>query len=164
MIWLWLTVLFANLAEAVAEGRARPRPTRCASRQTDTIARRLTDWSPGSLDIGATRQSPHRNCGRATSWWSRRVRSFPVTVMWWKALPQSTNRPSPVSRRRWSANPAATVRGDRRDDWCSRIASSSKIDPEAGESFIDRMIALVEGANRQKTPNEIALNILLGRA
>ena len=78
-----------------------------------------------------------------------------------KASRSSTSRRSPASRRRSSASRAATGRRSPAARGCSPTGSSCRSRTAPGESFIDRMIALVEGADRQKTPNEIALNILL---
>lgn len=98
VIWLWLTVLFANLAEAVAEGRGKAQAETLRRAKTQTVARRLKDWVPGPPR--SRKRSPRRNCDRATSSWSRPARRSPATVTWWKALPPWTNRPSRASRRR----------------------------------------------------------------
>ena len=81
VFWLWLTVIFANLAEAVAEGRGKAQADSLRKAKSDAVARKLVGWAPG----------------RATSSWWRPDRSSPVTAMWWKALPPWTSRPSPVN-------------------------------------------------------------------
>ena len=106
VVWLWLTVVFANLAEAVAEGRARRRPRALRKTKTDTMARRLVGWAPGPRAV--KRKCPLHCCNRATSWWSKPARQYRATAMSWKALPPLTSRQSPVSRRLSSASPAAT--------------------------------------------------------
>ena len=98
VVWLWLTVVFANLAEAVAEGRGKAQAESLRKTKTDTMARRLTGWQPGAP--AARKRSPRRCCSRATSWSSRPARSFRATATSWKALPRWTNRRSPASPRR----------------------------------------------------------------
>ena len=103
----------------------------------------------------------HRLCGPATGSWSRPARSFPATARSSRASPRSTSRPSPASRPRSSARPAATAPASPAARASSPTASSCEITAGAGKSFLDRMIALVEGAIRQRTPNEIALSLVL---
>ena len=122
------------------------------------------DRSRGKLVDGtrrAARSSRRRRCARATSSSSRPASSSPATARSSRASPRSTSRRSPASRRRSSARAAATARPSPAARRCSPTASSCASPPIPGESFLDRMIALVEGAARQKTPNEIALHILL---
>ena len=157
-VWLWLTVLFANLAEAVAEGRGKAQADTLRRARTDTVARRL---------IGADGDRSRSRCpapqlqpGRPASW-SRPATSSPATATSSRASPRSTSRPSPASRRRSSASPAATASAVTGGTTVLSDRIVVQITTKPGETFIDRMIALVEGAARQKTPNEIALNILL---
>ena len=110
----------------------------------------------------------HRGAGaggrrwpRATWWSARPATSSPPTARSSRASPRSTSRPSPASRPRSSASRAATARPSPAGPRCCPTASWSASPPSAGQTFLDRMITLVEGANRQKTPNEIALTILL---
>src|ERR1700734_2552225 len=110
--WLWITVLFANLAEAVAEGRGKAQAETLRRTKRETVARRLIGGKPGD--------------------------SAPVI------------RESGGDRSAVTGGPKVLS-----DQIGVRITS------KPGETFIDRMIALVEGASRQKTPNEVALNILL---
>ena len=133
---------------------ARPRPPRCA--------RPAPRPSPGCA--GPTARSSR--CRRRSSSWatcasSPPASSSPATATWSRASPRSTSRPSPASRRRSSASRG----GDRSAvTGGTRVLSDEivvQITSKPGETFLDRMIALVEGANRQKTPNEIALTILL---
>ncbi len=141
--WLWLTVIFANLAEAVAEGRGEAEPTPCA--------RRPTRWPVGSPGIARPRRrSPVPSCASVTSRSSaRRATSSPATASSrvWRA---STSRRSRVSRPRSSASPAVTaVPSPAAKVLSDRIVI--KITTKPGETFIDRMIALVGGGQRRRT-------------
>ena len=107
------------------------------------------------------RSSRRRRCARATWWSSRRASSSPATARSSRASPRSTSRPSPASRRPSSARAAATARAVTGGTKVLSDRIVVRITADPGESFLDRMIALVEGAARQKTPNEIALHILL---
>ena len=160
-VWLWLTVVFANLAEAVAEGRGKAQADTLRRTKTDTVARRVTGaWSPGAVDV-AEEEVP------ATA---LRLGDF-VVVEAGQVIPGDgdvvegvasvdesaiTGESAPVIRE--SGGDRSAVTGG------TKVLSDRvvvKITSEPGKTFIDRMIALVEGASRQKTPNEIALNILL---
>ena len=135
-------------------GAARRRPTRCA--------RRAPRRSPtGSTPTGRPRPCRPRRCARTTSCWSRPASSSRPTARSSRAWRRWTSRPSPASRRRSSARPAAIARRSPAARACCRTGSRSRVTADPGQTFLDRMIALVEGAERQKTPNEIALNILL---
>ncbi|MBV9091390.1 MAG: potassium-transporting ATPase subunit KdpB [Mycobacteriaceae bacterium] len=159
VFWLWLTVLFANLAEAVAEGRGKAQADALRKAKTQTMARRLNDWQPGLPGVEEQVAAPLLRQGDI------------VVVEAGQAIPGDgdviegiasvdesaiTGESAPVIREsggdRSAVTGGTTVLSDR---------IVVKITQKPGESFIDRMIALVEGANRQKTPNEIALNILL---
>jgi potassium-transporting ATPase ATP-binding subunit len=159
VFWLWLTVLFANIAEAVAEGRGKAQAETLRRAKTDTMARRLTGWAPGDTGTEEQVAAPLLQQGDL------------VVVEAGQAIPGDgdvvegiasvdesaiTGESAPVIREsggdRSAVTGGTTVLSDR---------IIVKITQKPGESFIDRMIALVEGANRQKTPNEIALNILL---
>ncbi|MEU8515710.1 potassium-transporting ATPase subunit KdpB [Kitasatospora sp. NPDC048722] len=158
--WLWLTVLFANLAEAVAESRGKAQAESLRRAQAGTTARRLLHWRVGTRDhrhevIPAEQLMLHDI----------------VLVSAGEVIPQDgevvegvasvdesaiTGESAPVIRE--SGGDRTSVTGGTRvlsDHLVVRVTS------RPGQSFIDRMISLVEGANRQKTPNEIALNILL---
>ncbi|TQS86918.1 K(+)-transporting ATPase subunit B, partial [Arthrobacter sp. TS-15] len=153
--WLWLTVIFANLAEAVAEGRGKAQADTLRKAKTDTVARRL------SKDGGSEEQVPGTEL---------RVGDLVVceagdiipgdgdVVEGVASVDESaiTGESAPVIRE--SGGDRSAVTGG------TKVLSDRiviKITTKPGETFIDRMIALVEGAARQKTPNEIALNILL---
>nr|WP_329110416.1 potassium-transporting ATPase subunit KdpB [Micromonospora sp. NBC_01699] len=161
-VWLWLTVLFANLAEAVAEGRGKAQAATLRQAKKDTIATRLTGWSPN------TPASRYREEAVAAT--ELRLDDV-VLVDAGQIIPGDgdvvegiasvdesaiTGESAPVIRE--SGGDRSAVTGG------TRVLSDRiivRITQKPGQSFIDRMIALVEGANRQKTPNEIALNILL---
>ena len=154
-LWLWATVLFANLAEAVAEGRGKAQaetPAQDPHRDHGPAAARRRHRGAGAR---------HRRCASATSWSSRPARSSPATATSSRGWRPSTSRRSPASPHPSSASPAATGAPSPAARPCCRTGSSCKVTSKPGETFIDRMIALVEGAPRQKTPNEIALTILL---
>ena len=153
-VWLWLTVVFANLAEALAEGRGRPRRracARCAPRPSRTL--RDGGEKPASelrrgdvVVVEAGEVDPrrrHRDRGHRLG---RRVGDH-----------RRVGAGDPRGRRRPLA-PSPAAPG------CSPTGSSSRSPRSPGRAFLDRMIALVEGAERRKTPNEIALGILLAGA
>lgn len=102
-VWLWLTVIFANLAEAVAEGRGKAQADTLRKAKTDTVARRISSTGqPRS-------RCPAPSCASATWSCARPVTSSPVTAMSSKASPRWTSRRSPVSPLRSSASPAVTA-------------------------------------------------------
>ncbi|MDI5963050.1 potassium-transporting ATPase subunit KdpB [Streptantibioticus silvisoli] len=158
--WLWLTTVFANLAEAVAEGRGKAQADTLRRTRTDTVARRLTDWRPGATGVA------EQEVAAATL-----TLGDHVVVEAGQVVPGDgdvvegvasvdesaiTGESAPVIRE--SGGDRSAVTGG------TKVLSDRivvKITSRPGETFIDRMIALVEGAARQKTPNEIALNILL---
>ncbi|RDH76180.1 K(+)-transporting ATPase subunit B [Mycolicibacterium moriokaense] len=157
--WLWLTVIFANLAEAVAEGRGKAQAESLRRTKTATVARRLVGWTPGrpgrEEETAATLLQPGDivvvEAGQT-------IPGDGDVVEGIASVDESaiTGESAPVIREsggdRSAVTGGTTVLSDR---------IVVEITQKPGESFIDRMIALVEGANRQKTPNEIALNILL---
>ena len=162
VFWLWLTVLFANLAEAVAEGRGKAQADALRKSKADSVAHRLKDWSPGT--------EPSRVVSEDVAG-PLLLQGDVVVVTAGEVIPGDgdvvegiasvdesaiTGESAPVIREsggdRSAVTGGTTVLSDR---------IVVKITQKPGESFVDRMIALVEGANRQKTPNEIALNILL---
>jgi potassium-transporting ATPase ATP-binding subunit len=159
VVWLWLTVIFANLAEAVAEGRGKAQAESLRRTKTATMARRLIGWEPGvpgrEEEVGA----PLLQQGDVVVVEAGQVIPGDGDVVEGIASVDEsaiTGESAPVIREsggdRSAVTGGTTVLSDR---------IVVKITQKPGESFIDRMIALVEGANRQKTPNEIALNILL---
>ncbi|MEP6695424.1 MAG: potassium-transporting ATPase subunit KdpB [Pseudonocardiales bacterium] len=152
--WLWLTVLFANLAEAVAEGRGKAQAETLRRTRTDTIAHRLrADGSEESVAAPGLRQGD-----RVAVAAGEYIPGDGDVVEGIASVDESaiTGESAPVIRE--AGGDRSSVTGG------TRVLSDRivvEITQKPGESFIDRMIALVEGANRQKTPNEIALNILL---
>ena len=154
VVWLWLTVVFANLAEAVAEGRGKAQAATLRRAKTETVARRLradgTEESvPGQqLTLG----------DRVVVEAGEVIPGDGDVVEGVASVDESaiTGESAPVIRE--SGGDRSSVTGG------TKVLSDRivvQITAKPGESFIDRMIALVEGASRQKTPNEIALNILL---
>ncbi len=151
--WLWLTVVFANLAEAVAEGRGKAQADTLRKAKTDTVARRLNgdaeEQVPGTeLRIGDLVVCEAGDIIPGDGDVVEGVASVDESAI--------TGESAPVIRE--SGGDRSAVTGG------TKVLSDRiviKITTKPGETFIDRMINLVEGAARQKTPNEIALNILL---
>ncbi|NEE06884.1 potassium-transporting ATPase subunit KdpB [Streptomyces sp. SID7499] len=148
--WLWLTVVFANLAEAVAEGRGKAQADTLRKAKTDSVARR-TDGTlvPGTdLRIGDLVVCEAGDVIPGDGDVVEGVASVDESAV--------TGESAPVIRE--SGGDRSAVTGG------TKVLSDRivvRITTKPGETFIDRMIGLVEGAARQKTPNEIALNILL---
>ena len=159
-VWLWLTVVFANLAEAVAEGRGKAQAETLRRAKTETTARRLTDWSPRG-PVGAEEQvsaTALRPGDHVVVEAGQIIPGDGDIVEGIASVDESaiTGESAPVIRE--SGGDRSAVTGG------TKVLSDRiivKITSKPGETFIDRMIALVEGAARRKTPNEIALNILL---
>ena len=109
-VWLWLTVVFANLAEAVAEGRGKAQAETLRRTKRETVARRLRRLAARATGRGLCARRPCRapSSRSVTTWWSRPARSSPATGTSSRASPRSTSRRSPASPRRSSASPAAT--------------------------------------------------------
>ncbi|WP_327121382.1 potassium-transporting ATPase subunit KdpB [Streptomyces sp. NBC_01341] len=151
--WLWLTTLFANLAEAVAEGRGKAQADTLRKARTGTVARRLEGHQevevPGTdLRIGDLVVCEAGDVIPGDGDVAEGVASVDESAI--------TGESAPVIRE--SGGDRSAVTGG------TKVLSDRivvRITTKPGETFIDRMIALVEGAARQKTPNEIALNILL---
>jgi potassium-transporting ATPase ATP-binding subunit len=157
--WLWLTALFANLAEAVAEGRGKAQAASLRIAKTATMARRLVGWAPGATGREEEVAAPLLQQGDIVIVEAGQpIPGDGDVVEGIASVDESaiTGESAPVIREsggdRSAVTGGTTVLSDR---------IVVKITQKPGESFIDRMIALVEGANRQKTPNEVALNILL---
>ncbi|NEU12640.1 potassium-transporting ATPase subunit KdpB [Methylobacterium sp. BTF04] len=155
ILWLWFTVLFANFAEAVAEGRGKAQADSLRRTRTETLAKRLTgvgrayDTVPGNdLKVGDVVLVEAGD-----------IIPSDGEVIWGVASVNEaaiTGESAPVIRE--SGGDRSAVTGG------TQVLSDEirvRITAAAGSTFVDRMIALVEGASRQKTPNEIALNILL---
>jgi K+-transporting ATPase ATPase B chain len=149
-VWLWLTVVFANMAEAFAEGRGRAQADTLRSMRKETIA---------TMQDGSTRPAAELSRGDIVVVVAGEVIPGDGTVIEGIATVDEsaiTGESAPVIRE--SGGDRSAVTGG------TRVTSDRilvEITQEPGKSFLDRMIALVEGAERRKTPNEIALNILL---
>jgi K+-transporting ATPase ATPase B chain len=153
-LWLWFTVLFANFAEAMAEGRGKAQADTLRKARAETEARRLR--ADGSIE---TIPSSQLRCGDIVVVTAGEfVPGDGEVIEGVASVDESaiTGESAPVIRE--SGGDRSAVTGGTRvlsDEIKVRITSNP------GETFLDRMIRLVEGASRQKTPNEIALNILL---
>ncbi|MGB7259885.1 MAG: potassium-transporting ATPase subunit KdpB [Pseudolabrys sp.] len=157
VIWLWFTVLFANLAEAVAEGRGKAQADTLRKTRTETRAKRVL--MPDNRDVFEGVAAEELQAGDLVVCETGDIVPGDGEVIEGIASVNEaaiTGESAPVIREsggdRSAVTGGTTVISDR---IVVRITSS------AGSSFLDRMIRLVEGAERQKTPNEIALNILL---
>ena len=156
IVWLWFTVLFANFAEAVAEGRGKAQADTLRRTRTETVAKRLrgkssTDFEtvPGNtLAVGDVVLVEAGDIIPSDGEVIEGIASVNEAAI--------TGESAPVIRESGGDRSAVTGGTQVLSDWI-RV----RITAAAGSTFIDRMIALVEGASRQKTPNEIALNILL---
>jgi K+-transporting ATPase ATPase B chain len=156
-IWLWLTVLFATFAEAVAEGRGRARAESLRRARSDTVAKLMSTASDRT---------------RTTAVSATELKKGDIVLVEAGDLMPSdgeiiegiasvnesaiTGESAPVVREAGGDRSAVTGGTQVVSDWLV-----VRITADAGATFLDRMIALVEGAERRKTPNEIALNILL---
>ncbi|HXZ76487.1 MAG TPA: potassium-transporting ATPase subunit KdpB [Streptosporangiaceae bacterium] len=160
VVWLWLTVVFANLAEAVAEGRGKAQAETLRRTKRETVARRLIGWQPGQTGT-REEQVPGTQLTIGDQVVVEAGETIPGdgdVVEGIASVDESaiTGESAPVIRE--SGGDRSAVTGG------TKVLSDRivvQITSNPGETFIDRMIALVEGAQRQKTPNEIALNILL---
>jgi len=152
--WLWITVLFANFAEAVAEGRGKAQADALRKTRSETTARvRQPDGSV--RDVPSSHLQLGDECVVAAG---EVIPGDGDVIEGIASVDESaiTGESAPVIRE--SGGDRSAVTGG------TRVLSDEivvRISARPGESFLDRMIALVEGASRQKTPNEIALNILL---
>jgi len=152
-IWLWFTVLFANFAEAVAEGRGKAQAASLRAARKDTIARRLRNGkeemtTAQELQKGDVVVCETNDVIPADGEVIEGIASVDEAAI--------TGESAPVVRE--SGGDRSAVTGG------TRVISDRiviRITSEKGNTFLDRMIAMVEGASRQKTPNEIALTILL---
>ena len=157
-VWLWLTVIFGNLAEAVAEGRGKAQADTLRAARTDTKARRLDDptgFSGPETEVPSSQLRPG-DLVRVSA--GQVIPGDGDVVLGVASVDESaiTGESAPVIRE--AGGDRSAVTGGTRvlsDEIVVRITAAP------GESFLDRMIALVEGASRRKTPNEIALSILL---
>src|SRR5882672_2023264 len=152
--WLWLTVLFANFAEAMAEGRGKAQAETLRRAKTETTARRET--ANGSLERVAAPQLRKGDVVRVST--GEVIPADGEIIEGVASVDESaiTGESAPVIRESGGDRSAVTGGTHVLSDWI-RV----RVTANPGETFLDRMIALVEGAERQKTPNEIALTILL---
>lgn len=156
-IWLWFTVLFANFAEAMAEGRGKAQADTLRKARTTTMARRLASRSR-SAAVQEVAAPELRKGDYVLVEAGDVIPGDGEVVDGVASVDESaiTGESAPVIRE--SGGDRSAVTGGTRvlSDWVV-----IQVTANPGETFLDRMIALVEGANRQKTPNEIALNILI---
>jgi K+-transporting ATPase ATPase B chain len=163
-VWLWLTVLFANLAESVAEGRGKAQAATLRKTRTSTMAHRASGYDPVADPSAQRAETVEVPSGELSL-------GDVVIVSAGELIPGDgdiiagiatvdesaiTGESAPVVRE--SGGDRSAVTGG------TRVLSDRivvRITSKPGQTFVDRMIALVEGASRQKTPNEIALGILL---
>ncbi|HTF99329.1 MAG TPA: HAD-IC family P-type ATPase, partial [Nitrospirota bacterium] len=156
-LWLWITVLFANFAESMAEGRGKAQAESLRKTRRDVMAKKLSEHKPGAA---ATQISS-----------SQLKKGDIVLVEAGDIIPMDgeiiegvasvnesavTGESAPVIRESGGDRSAVTGGTTVLSDWLV-----VRITTNPGETFLDRMIGMVEGAKRQKTPNEIALDILL---
>jgi potassium-transporting ATPase ATP-binding subunit len=152
-LWLWFTVLFANFAEAMAEGRGKAQADNLRKTRTETTAKRLLN---GKSEIVSATQLRRDDVVLVVA--GEFIPGDGEIVEGVASVDESaiTGESAPVIRE--AGGDRSAVTGG------TRVLSDQiriRITSNPGETFLDRMIALVEGAERQKTPNEIALNILL---
>ena len=152
-LWLWFTVLFANLAEAIAEGRGKAQAAALRRTRSDTIARRVIDGREEAVPAPALRKGDIVVCEAGDV-----IPSDGTVIEGIASVDESaiTGESAPVIRE--AGGDRSSVTGG------TRVLSDRiliEITQNPGETFLDRIISLVESASRQKTPNEIALNILL---
>ncbi len=156
-LWLWFTVLFANFSEAMAEGRGKAQAANLRKARKDTAAKKLLEGKRGKKPVIVSA--------------SQLKKGDVVLVEAGDTIPMDgeviegvasvneaaiTGESAPVIREAGGDRSAVTGGTDVLSDWLV-----VKISVNPGETFLDRMIEMVEGAKRQKTPNEIALGILL---
>ncbi len=153
-LWLWFTVLFANFAEAMAEGRGKAQADSLRKARAETMANRLLP--DGKTEQVASSKLRSGDLVRVVA--SEFIPSDGEILEGVASVDESaiTGESAPVIREAGGDRSAVTGGTRVLSDWLK-----IKITSNPGETFLDRMIALVEGAERQKTPNEIALNILL---
>jgi potassium-transporting ATPase ATP-binding subunit len=153
-LWLWFTVLFANFAEAMAEGRGKAQADSLRKARAETIANRL--MPDGKIEQIASSKLRSGDLVKVVA--NEFIPSDGEILEGVASVDESaiTGESAPVIREAGGDRSAVTGGTRVLSDWLK-----IKITSNPGETFLDRMIALVEGAERQKTPNEIALNILL---
>jgi K+-transporting ATPase ATPase B chain len=156
-LWLWFTVLFANFAEALAEGRSKAQAASLRSAKKDVMAKKLNEPHPKS-PIRIVTASDLRKGDVVLVETGDVIPADGEVIDGVASVDESaiTGESAPVIRE--SGGDFSSVTGGTRvlSDWIV-----VRVTANPGEAFLDRMIAMVEGAKRQKTPNEIALTILL---
>ncbi|MFB7737295.1 potassium-transporting ATPase subunit KdpB [Streptomyces sp. NPDC056112] len=159
-VWLWLTVIFANLSEAVAEGRGKAQAETLRRTKKDTMARRvIRERQPGAPEVTEKVPGTELRLGDLVVVEAGEIIPGDGDVAEGIASVDEsaiTGESAPVIRE--SGGDRSAVTGG------TKVLSDRivvRITSKPGETFVDRMIALVEGAARQKTPNEVALNIVL---
>ncbi len=152
-LWLWFTVLFANFAEALAEGRGKAQAAALRGLRQETVARKLVDGREQLVPASTLRKGDMVVVERGDVIPGDGEVTEGIASVDESAV---TGESAPVIRE--SGGDRSAVTGGTRV-LSDRIVVRISVDP--GESFLDRMIGLVEGAKRQKTPNEIALHVLL---
>ncbi len=160
-LWLWFTVLFANFAEAMAEGRGKAQADTLRKAKTETMANLIVGDIGKGIEQLKTERVPGTKLRKGDAVLVRAGELIPgdgEVIEGVASVDESaiTGESAPVIREAGGDRSAVTGGTTVISDWIKvRIRSNP------GDTFLDRMIALVEGAERQKTPNEIALNILL---
>jgi K+-transporting ATPase ATPase B chain len=154
--WLWFTVLFANFAEAVAEGRGKARADTLRATQQETQAKLLRDAATRNYDTVLSSELGTGDVVLVEA--GDLIPADGEVIEGIASVDESaiTGESAPVIRESGGDRSAVTGGTKVVSDWLK-----VRVTAKPGESFLDRMIALVEGAQRQKTPNEIALTILL---
>jgi K+-transporting ATPase ATPase B chain len=154
--WLWFTVLLANFAEAVAEGRGKAQADTLRRMRSDTMAKRLVD--PNTRQYQSVNALDLKIGDVVLAEAGDLIASDGEVIEGIASINESaiTGESAPVIRESGGDRSAVTGGTTVLSDWVK-----VKITAAPGSTFLDRMIALVEGAERQKTPNEIALSILL---
>ena len=152
-VWLWFTVLFANFAEAVAEGRGKAQADALRKARKDTFGRRLSNGREESVPAPLLQKDDVVVCEAGDI-----IPADGEVIEGIASVDEAavTGESAPVIRE--SGGDRSAVTGG------TRVISDRiliRVTMEKGHGFLDRMIAMVEGAQRQKTPNEIALTILL---
>jgi K+-transporting ATPase ATPase B chain len=152
-VWLWFTVLFANFAEALAEGRGKAQADSLRKARKDTIARRLRDGREESIAAPELQKGDLVLCEAGDV-----IPADGEVIEGIASVDEAaiTGESAPVIRE--SGGDRSAVTGG------TRVISDRiviRVTSEKGNTFLDRMIAMVEGAKRQKTPNEVALSLLL---
>ena len=156
-LWLWFTVLFANFAEALAEGRSKAQAASLRSAKRDVVAKKLNEPHP-KAPVRVMTATDLRKGDVVLVETGDTIPADGEVIEGVASVDESaiTGESAPVIRE--SGGDFSSVTGGTRvlSDWIV-----VRVTANPGEAFLDRMIAMVEGAKRQKTPNEIALTILL---